>query len=123
MPSLNKVMLIGNLTRDPQQRSLPSGMLLSQFGLACNRRWKTQTGEDKEETCFVDIEAWGQQADFVGRNLGKGSPVYVEGRLRMDSWQDKTTGQNRSRLVVVADYVQALERRNQMMGGMPDDYQ
>ena len=115
MQSLNKVMLIGNLTRDPMPRALASGTQLSEFGIACNRRYRSQQGEDREDTCFVDCEAWGNVADQANRTLTKGACVYVEGRLRMDSWQDKNTGQNRTRLKVVVETLQPIDRNAQMV--------
>ena len=115
MQSLNKVMLIGNLTRDPMPRALASGAQLSEFGIACNRRYRSQQGEDREDTCFVDCEAWGNVADLANRTLTKGACVYVEGRLRMDSWQDKNTGQNRTRLKVVVETLQPIDRNAQMV--------
>ncbi len=120
MPNLNKIMLIGNLTRDPISRAIASGSSVCEFGLAVNRRFRTAQGEDREEVCFVDIEVWGKTGDNCNRFLHKGSPVYVEGRLRMDQWVDKTTNQQRSRLRVVADTVTFLETRasaDDMRGG------
>lgn len=111
MAHLNKVMFIGNLTRDPVSKGLPSGMIVCEFGLATNRRYKSSSGEDREETCFVDVDAFGKLADICSRYLRKGSLVYLEGRLRLDTWQDKTSGQNRSRHKVVADSVEFLDRK------------
>ena len=108
MASLNKVLLMGNLTRDPQLRYTAGGLAVCELGLAMNRRYRTAQGEDREETCFVDIEVWAKQAEACGNNLHKGSPVLVEGRLKLDQWQDKQTGQQRSRLRVRADRVQFL---------------
>ena len=108
--SFNKVILIGNLTRDPVSRSMPSGTILADFGLAMNRRWKSPTGEDQEETCFVDVTCYNRTADNVCRYLHRGSQALIEGRLRLDQWQDKQTGENRQRLRVVADTVQFLDR-------------
>lgn len=109
MSSLNKVFLMGNLTRDPELRQLPnSGTSVCKLGLAVNRRYSTRGGEDREEVCFVDIEAWGRQAETCGRYLRKGSPALVEGRLKLDTWEDRETGRNRSRLLVHAERVQFL---------------
>ena len=108
MASLNKVLLMGNLTRDPQLRYTTSGLAVCELGLAMNRRYKTAQGEDREETCFVDVEVWAKQAEACGNNLHKGSPVLVEGRLKLDQWEDRQTGQRRSRLRVRADRVQFL---------------
>jgi single-strand DNA-binding protein len=106
--NLNTVTLAGHLTRDPELRQAGERSVVN-FGLAINRRWKSQEGEAKEETTFVDIEAWGRTAEIVGQYLAKGSPCYIEGRLKLDSWQDKE-GQKRSKLKVVADNVQFLGR-------------
>jgi single-strand DNA-binding protein len=106
--NLNTVTLAGHLTRDPELRQVGERSVVN-FGLAINRRWKSQEGEAKEETTFVDIEAWGRTAEIVGQYLAKGSPCYIEGRLKFDSWQDKE-GQKRSKLKVVADNVQFLGR-------------
>jgi single-strand DNA-binding protein len=111
MPHLNKVLLLGHLTRDPELRATPKGASVAQFGLAVNRSFKTETGETREETTFVDLEAWGRQAEAVSRYLGKGSACLVEGRLRLDTWEDKASGERRSRLRVVAENVQFLDRR------------
>ncbi|MFW6414178.1 MAG: single-stranded DNA-binding protein [Verrucomicrobiota bacterium] len=108
MANVNKVFLLGNLTRDPDVRSTPSGTSVCTLGLAVNRRYTTSQGEDREDTCFVDIETWGRQAENCGKYLSKGRPVLVEGRLRQDQWKDKNTGENRSKLVVHAENVQFL---------------
>jgi single-strand DNA-binding protein len=107
----NKVMLAGNLTRDPQVRFFANERAVADFGLAINRRYKGNDGQMKEETTFVDVEAWGRTAELVGQYLTKGSPAFVEGRLRLDSWEDKKDGQKRSKLKVVADTVQFLASR------------
>lgn len=108
MASLNKVFLIGNLTRDPELRVTPKGTAICQFGLAVNRQFKDDSGATRDETTFVDIEAWGKQGELVAKYLGKGSQCMVEGRLKLDQWEDKTSGQKRSRLKVVLDNVQFL---------------
>ena len=110
MASMNHVLLMGNLTRDPDVRQLAVGGTICKFGLAVNRRYQTRSGEDREETCFVDIDVFGRQAETVGQYLNKGRPVLVEGRLRQDRWEDRNTGQKMSRLVVVAQRVQFLGR-------------
>jgi len=110
MASLNKVFLIGNLTRDPELRVTPKGTAICQFGLAVNRQYKDDSGATRDETTFVDIEAWGKQGELVAKYLTKGSPAFVEGRLRLDQWEDKTSGQKRSRLKIVLDNVQFLGR-------------
>lgn len=120
MANLNKVILAGNLTRDPDARRTNSGTSLCKLGMAVNRRFKTQSGEQRDEALFVDVDVWGKQADFCRDYLRRGSPVLIEGRLRMDSWEDKTTGQQRSKLLVVAEQVQSLASRDggsQQSGG------
>jgi single-strand DNA-binding protein len=107
--SLNKVVLAGNLTRDPQVRFFANERAVADFGLAINRKFKDKDGQLKEETTFVDIEAWGRTAELVGQYLTKGRACYVEGRLRLDSWEDKKDGSKRSKLKVVADNVQFLD--------------
>ncbi len=110
MAYLNKVFLIGNLTRDPELRVTPKGTAICSFGLAVNRQYRDENGTARDETTFVDIEAWGKQGELVSKYLTKGSPCMVEGRLRLDSWEDKTSGQKRSKLKVVLDNVQFLSR-------------
>ncbi len=108
MPSLNKVMLIGNVTRDPEVRTLPKGTAVCQFGLAINRKFKTDAGETKEEVLFADVEAWGKQAETIAKYVTKGRPLYVEGRLRLDQWEDKTTKEKRSRMKIVLEQFQFI---------------
>lgn len=104
MNGFNKVILAGNLTRDPELRYTPSGTAIAKFGLAVNRKWKdSQTNEMKEEVTFVDIDAFGRQAETIGQYLKKGRPILIEGRLRLDQWDDKATQQKRSRLGVVLE--------------------
>lgn len=106
---LNRVMLAGNLTRDPQVRFIGNERAVADFGLAINRKFKTNDGQMKEEVTFVDIEAWGRTAELVGQYLTKGRACYIEGRLRLDSWEDKKDGSKRSKIKVVADNVQFLD--------------
>lgn len=108
MASFNKVILIGNLTRDPELRYTPKGTAVAKLGLAVNRTWRTETGETKEEVTFVDVDVFGRTAENVGQYLRKGSPLMVEGRLKLDTWDDKQTNQKRSKLGVVAEMVQFL---------------
>ena len=108
MANFNKVILAGNLTRDPELRYTPKGTAIAKFGLAINRTWKDEAGESKEETTFVDISAFGRQAEVIGQYLKKGSPFLMEGRLRYETWDDKQTGQKRSRLGVVLEGFQFL---------------
>lgn len=111
MAYLNKVFLIGNLTREPEIRTTPKGTAICQFGLAVNRNFKDESGQDREDTTFIDIEAWGKQGELVAKYLSKGSPAMVEGRLKLDQWEDKQTGQSRSKLKVVMENVQFLNGR------------
>jgi len=106
MASFNKVILLGNLTRDPELRFTPKGQAVARLGLAVNRSYKTDTGETKEEVTFIDIDAWGKQAELIGQYLKKGNPLFVEGRLRLDQWDDKNTGQKVSKLKVVMENFQ-----------------
>ena len=108
MASYNKVLLMGNLTRDPEVRYTPKGTAIANLGLAVNRVYTTDGGEQKEEVTFIDIEVWGRQAETAGQYLAKGRPVFVEGRLKLDSWEDKESGQKRNKLKVVAERVQFL---------------
>jgi single-strand DNA-binding protein len=108
MANVNKVILIGNLTRDVELKNLSSGTAVAQIGLAINREWKDKDGEKKEEVTFVDCEAWGKTAEIMAKYLAKGKPVYVEGRLRLDVWDDKESGQKRSKIKVVVESFQFL---------------
>ncbi len=108
MASLNKVLLIGNLTRDPELRYTTGGSAICGFGLAINRRFTTSRGEDREETCFVEIDVWGKQAESCNNYLRRGAPALIEGRLNYHQWEDRQTGQRRNRLTVTAERVQFL---------------
>jgi single-strand DNA-binding protein len=116
MANLNKVMLIGNLTRDPEVRYTPKGTAVADIGLAINRYFQNDNGERQEETTFVDVTLWGKQAELAQQYLGKGRPVYIEGRLQLDSWQDKD-GQKRNKLKIVCDNMQFLGSRDGGGGG------
>jgi len=118
MAYLNTVFLIGNLTRDPELRVTPKGTAICSFGLAVNRQYRDESGAARDETTFVDIEAWGKQGELVSKYLTKGSPAMVEGRLRLDAWESKT-GEKRSKLKVVLDNVQFLSRGGGGGGGGP----
>jgi single-strand DNA-binding protein len=107
MANVNKVILIGNLTRDPELRYTPSGTAVAKFGMAINRTWKSQTGEKKEEVCFVDCQAWARGAELISEYCHKGSQLFIEGRLQLDSWEGKD-GQKRSKLLVVVENSQFL---------------
>ncbi len=119
MASFNKVILMGNVTRDPELRYTPKGMAIAKIGLAVNRVWRNEAGESKEEVTFVDIDAFGKQAETIGQYIKKGSPLFVEGRLKLDQWDDKQTGQKRSRLGVVLDNFQFIGAPRGE-GGAPD---
>ncbi len=108
MASFNKVILMGNLTRDPELRYTPKGTAIAKIGLAVNRVWTTDTGEKKEEVTFVDVDVFGRTAENVGQYMRKGRPIMIEGRLKLDQWDDKQTGQKKSKLGVVAETVQFL---------------
>jgi len=111
MASFNKVILVGNLTRDPELRYTPKGTAIAKLGLAVNRVWTSESGEKKEEVTFVDVDVFGRTAENVGQYMRKGRPILVEGRLRLEQWDDKQTGQKRSRLGVVAETVQKMDRK------------
>lgn len=113
MANFNKVILMGNLTRDPELRYTPKGTAIARIGMAVNRRWKNDAGEPQEETTFVDIDAFGRQAEVVAQYMKKGRPLLVEGRLRYDQWEDKNSGQKRSAMRVV------LETFSFVDGGSP----
>ena len=108
MASFNKVILVGNLTRDPELRYTPKGTAIAKIGLAVNRVWTNEAGEKKEEVTFVDVDVFGRTAENVGQYMRKGRPILIEGRLRLDQWDDKQTGQKKSKLGVVAETVQFL---------------
>jgi single-strand DNA-binding protein len=118
MANLNKVMLIGNLTRDPELRFTPSGKAVAELGLAINRIWYNEQNQKQEETTFVDVTLWARQAEIAQQYLTKGSPVYIEGRLNLDTWDDKATGQKRSKLKVVGEGLQLLGTKGGS-GGAP----
>ena len=112
MASVNKVILIGNCTRDPEVRYTPKGTAVADIGMAMNRYYSSDGGDRREETTFVDVTLWGRQAEVAGEYLKKGRPVYIEGRLQMDSWDDKNTGQKRTKLKVVGESMQLLGSRD-----------
>jgi single-strand DNA-binding protein len=132
MANFNKVLLMGNLTRDPEIRypagggggggaggGRDGGGAICKFGLAVNRTWRNQAGEKQEETCFVDIVVFGRTAENCNEYLRKGRPAFVEGRLHYDSWEDRETGKKRNKLEVVAENVQFLGSRDGSGGGSP----
>ncbi len=117
MANVNKVMLIGNLTRDPEVRYTPKGTAVTDIGMAVNRIRTGDNGERIEETTYVDVTLWGRQAELAGQYLGKGRSVYIEGRLQLDTWDDKATGQKRSKLRVVGENMQFIGNASQGGGG------
>jgi single-strand DNA-binding protein len=118
MASFNKVILVGNLTRDPEVRYTPGGTAVAEIGLAVSRTWYDQkANEKKEETTFVDVTLWGRQAEVAGEYLSKGRPVLIEGRLQLDTWDDRESGKKRSKLRVVCEQMQMLGSRGD--GGAP----
>ena len=122
MATFNKVILMGNLTRDPELRRLPSGTAVVELGLALNRSFQGKDGERRDEVTFVDVTVWDRQAETCAEYLKKGRPVLVEGYLKMDQWDDKSTGEKRSKLKVQADRVQFVGGREQGGGGSDDEY-
>jgi single-strand DNA-binding protein len=109
MANFNKVILAGNLTRDPELRYTPKGTAVARIGMAINRTWKNETGETKEEVTFVDVDAFGRQAEVIAQYMKKGRPFLVEGRLKLDQWEDKNTHQKQSKLRVVLESFSFLD--------------
>ena len=125
MADLNKVFLMGRLTFDPELRRTPSGTAVTELRMATNRSWQGRDGERREETLFIDVTVWDRQAETCCQYLRKGSSIHVEGSLKMDTWDDKTTGEKRSKIRVQADRVQFLDARRgdgrRRRGGAGDD--
>jgi single-strand DNA-binding protein len=119
MANFNKVILAGNLTRDPELRYTPKGTAIAKIGLAINRKWKSESGEMKEETTFVDVNAFGKTAETIGQYLKKGRPILIEGRLRYETWDDKQSGQKRSKLGVVMESFQFIDSNRTGGEGAP----
>ena len=117
MANLNRVFLMGNLTRDVELRSTNSGQQVARIGIAINRRWTGQDGQMREEVTYVDCEAWGKTAETMAKYLAKGRPVFIEGRLKLDQWQDKESGQNRSKMGVVIESFQFIDSKPGGGGG------
>jgi single-strand DNA-binding protein len=117
MASFNKVILLGNLTRDPEVRYTPKGTAVTELGMAVNRVYTAENGEKREDTTFVDVTLWGRTAEIAGEYLKKGRPVFIEGRLQLDTWDDKQSGQKRSKLKVVGEGLQLLGGRPGGGGG------
>ena len=121
MASYNKVFLLGNLTRDPEVRYTPKGSAVADLGIAVNRQYTLETGEKREEVTFVDVTFWGRTAEVAGEYLKKGRSVFIEGRLQLDTWDDKTSGQKRSKLKVIGEMMQMLGGRPGGGGGGGDE--
>ncbi|MDR3619956.1 MAG: single-stranded DNA-binding protein [Paludisphaera borealis] len=126
MPDLNRVQLMGRLTFDPELRRIPSGTAVTELRMAVNRSWQGRDGDRREEVLYIDVTAWDRQAETCCQILRKGSLIFVEGSLKMDQWDDKTTGEKRSKMRVQADRVQFLDSRRDgggggSGGGMGDD--
>lgn len=115
--SFNKVILMGNLTRDPELKYTGQNLAICKIGLAVNRKWKDAQGQPKEEVLFVDCDSFGKTAEAIGKYLVKGRPIFIEGYLRLDTWQDKTTNENRSKLKVVIDTFQFVDSKPGGGGG------
>jgi single-strand DNA-binding protein len=111
MASFNKVILLGNLTRDPEVRYTPKGSAVCDLGVAVNRVYTTDTGEKREEVTYVDVVLWSRLAEIAGEYLKKGRPIFIEGRLQLDTWDDKQSGQKRSKLRVIGETMQLLGSR------------
>lgn len=112
MPSFNQVLLMGNVTRDPQLKELPNKSVVAEFGLACNRKYKTAEGEEREDVTFVECAAFGKQAEVITQYVQKGKPLFVQGRLKYDTWEDKHGGGKRSKLSVIVEQFQFVGARD-----------
>jgi single-strand DNA-binding protein len=121
MANFNKVILAGNLTRDPEMRYTPKGTAIARFGLAINRTWKSETGESKEEVTFVDVDAFGRQAEVISQYMKKGRPILMEGRLKFDQWEDKNTHQKQSKLRVVLETFSFIDSNRGGDSAAPSD--
>lgn len=117
MANFNKVILAGNLTRDPELRYTPKGTAIAKLGIAVNRTWTTETGERREEATFVDVDAFGKQAEVIAQYLKKGRSLLLEGRLKLETWDDKQTGQKKSRLGVILESFSFLDSGNRGESG------
>jgi single-strand DNA-binding protein len=117
MANFNKVILAGNLTRDPELRYTPKGTAVARITLAVNRTWKSESGESKEEVSFVDVDIWGRQAEVISQYMKKGRPLLVEGRLKQDTWEDKNTKQKQSKLKVVLESFSFIDSNRGDSGG------
>lgn len=117
--SYNRVILIGNLTRDVELKATQGGQSVASFGLAINRRWKDASGAEKDEVTFVDCTAWGKTGEAIARFFGKGRPIFVEGRLKFDQWEDKQDGSKRSKLSVVVESFQFCDSKSDASASVP----
>src|SRR5216110_3095918 len=117
MASFNKVILLGNLTRDPEVRYTPKGSAVCDLGIAINRQYTLDSGEKREEVTYVDVVLWSRLAEIAGEYLKKGRPIFIEGRLQLDTWDDKQSGQKRSKLRVIGETMQLLGGRLPGAGG------
>lgn len=117
MANLNRTLLIGRLTRDPELRHTQGGTAVCEFGLAVNREWTSSAGEKQKEVLFIDCTAWARRGEVIAQYLKKGSPVFVEGYLKLDEWEDRETGQKRRQIKFVCDNFQFLESRRDAEGG------
>jgi single-strand DNA-binding protein len=117
MAGFNKVLLMGNLTRDPQLKYLPSQTAVAEFGVACSRKFKSAQGEDREDVLFVDCSAFGKTGEVINQYFTKGKPIFIEGRLKLDQWEDKQGGGKRSKITVVVDTFQFIGGRDGGGGG------
>jgi len=122
MANFNKVYLMGFLTRDPELRVTPKGTAICSFGIAVNHSYKTESGEQRDDPIFVDLEAWGKMGETIGKYCVKGKPLFIEGRLKFDQWEDKTSGQKRSKLKVVVEGFQFLGGKDGDAGGGEHDH-
>lgn len=120
MASFNKVILAGHLTRDPELRYTPKGTAVAKLGLAVNRTWTTEAGEKQEEVSFIDVEAWGRQGEVLAQYLKKGRPLLIEGRLKLDTWEDKTTHAKLSKLKVVLESFSFIDSKPAGASDAPD---
>src|SRR6267142_2458983 len=121
MANFNKVILAGNLPRDPELKYTPKGAAVAKIGMAINRTWKSESGESKEEVTFVDVEAWGRQAEVIAQYMKKGRPLLLEGRLKLDQWEDKNTHQKVSKLKVVLETFSFIDSNRGDSGGVPSE--
>jgi single-strand DNA-binding protein len=119
MASFNKVILAGNLTRDPELRYTPKGTAVAKIGLAVNRTWTGEDGQKREEVSFIDVEAWGRQGEVIAQYLKKGRPLLIEGRLKLDTWEDKNTKQKQSKLKVVLESFSFIDSKPSDAGAAP----